>query len=127
MREGKTMELFRKYGLLAVKILLTLAFVAAGGAKLLGAEMMVATFDTIGFGQWFRYVTGGIEVGAALLLWVPRRQLLASVLLAATMIGAGLAHLLVLGPSAVPATVLLVLSLLVAWAHRDQRLSLAAA
>ena len=48
----------KKYALLAIKALLTLAFGAAGLAKLAGAEMMVATFETIGWGQWFRYVTG---------------------------------------------------------------------
>lgn len=39
---------------LGLRILLTLAFVGAGGAKLAGVEMMVATFDQIGFGQGFR-------------------------------------------------------------------------
>ena len=41
-----------KYGLLAIKALLTVAFVAAGSAKLLGAEMMVQTFEAVGVGQW---------------------------------------------------------------------------
>jgi len=59
-----------KYGLLAIKALLTVAFVAAGSAKLLGAEMMVQTFEAVGVGQWFRYVTGIIEIGGAALLWV---------------------------------------------------------
>jgi len=45
------MEFVQKYGLLAVKALLTLAFVAAGAAKLIGVEMMSATFDTIGWGN----------------------------------------------------------------------------
>ena len=61
----------QKYARLIAKALLTLAFVAAGLAKLAGADMMVATFDAIGVGQWFRYVTGAIELGAAVLLWVP--------------------------------------------------------
>jgi putative oxidoreductase len=34
--------------------------------------MMVETFDKIGIGQWFRYVTGGIEVASAVLLLSPR-------------------------------------------------------
>ncbi|WP_224813636.1 DoxX family protein [Hasllibacter sp. MH4015] len=109
-----------KYGLLAVKALLTLAFVAAGAAKLIGAEMMVATFEAIGWGQWFRYVTGVIEVGAAILLWVPGRQAIGAFLLTATMIAAVGFHLLVLGPSAVPAAVLGLLSALVLYAHRGQ-------
>ena len=58
-------ETVLKYGMLAVKALLTLAFVAAGTAKLIGVEMMVQTFDGVGIGQWFRYVTGVIEIGRA--------------------------------------------------------------
>ena len=59
--------------------------------------MMVETFDAIGLGQWFRYLTGLIEVGGAVLLWVPRRQAWGAALLGATMIGAVLANLVVLG------------------------------
>ncbi|MEP1206685.1 MAG: DoxX family protein [Rhizobiaceae bacterium] len=116
------MDNIQKYGLLAIKALLTLAFAAAGLAKLVGAEMMVATFDAVGVGQWFRYVTGLIEVGSAILLWMPGRQLLAAALLVCTMIGAVLAHLLIIGPSAVPAIVLGLLAAIVAYAHRDQPL-----
>ena len=32
---------------------------------------MVEMFDKIGVGQWFRYVTGLIEVGGAILMLVP--------------------------------------------------------
>lgn len=114
------MQIVQKYGLRAVKILLTLAFIAAGFAKLAGAEMMVQTFEAIGVGQWFRYVTGLIEVGGAILLWIPGRQLLGAALLLCTMVGATLAHLMILGPSAVPAVVLGLLAAIAAYGHRDQ-------
>ena len=78
---------------LVIRTLLSAAFLAAGLAKLAGAEMMVATFDAVGVGQWFRYVTGLIEVGSTLLLWVPGLQLIAALLLTVTMTGAVLAHL----------------------------------
>ena len=45
-----------------LRILLSIAFLGAGGAKLAGVEMMVMTFDQIGWGQGFRYLTGAIEV-----------------------------------------------------------------
>lgn len=109
-----------KYAILGIKALLTLAFVAAGVAKLMGAEMMVGTFEAIGAGQWFRYVTGAIEIGAAALLWVRGREAIGAALLMATMFGAVLAHLLVLGPSAVPALVLGVLAAFIAWTHKEQ-------
>jgi len=107
-----------KYATLAIKALLTLAFLAAGLAKLAGADMMVGTFDALGFGQWFRYVTGVIEITAALMLWAPRLAGLGAVLLTATMACAVLAHLLILEPSALPAAVLGVLSAYVAWINR---------
>lgn len=108
----------RKYGLWAISGLLSLAFAAAGFAKLTGAEMMVATFDAIGWGQWFRYVTGGIEVGSAVLLWVPGLQWIGAALLVCTMIAAVLFHILVLGPSFIPALVLGILAAIVLWARK---------
>lgn len=106
--------------LMAVKALLALAFVAAGGAKLAGVEMMVGIFEQIGAGQWFRYVTGLIEVAGAVLMWVPGRQALGAALLVCTMIGAVASHLLILGPSALPAAALGVLAAYVLYSHRDQ-------
>ena len=51
----------QKWGLLGVKVLLTLAFVAAGLAKLSGQEMMVATYDaSSGGGRLFQ---DGVLVG----------------------------------------------------------------
>ena len=96
------------------------AFLAAGLAKLAGVSMMVATFDAIGIGQWFRYATGLIEVASAVLLFVPGLQAIGAGLLVCTMIGAVLAHLLILGPSALPALILGLISAAILWAHRDQ-------
>ena len=109
-----------KYISLGLRALLTVAFVGAGAAKLAGAEMMVATYDTIGLGQWFRYLTGIVEIAGAVLLWLPGRQVVGSGLLGATMVGAALAHWLVLGPSAVPSIVLGLLSAGVLYLHRAQ-------
>ncbi|PHQ83024.1 MAG: DoxX subfamily [Thalassobium sp.] len=109
-----------KYVSIGLRALLTLAFVAAGGAKLVGVEMMVATYDTIGLGQWFRYLTGIVEIVGAVLLWMPNRQVLGAALLGATMVGAVLAHWFVVGPSALPATVLGLLSAAVLFIYRAQ-------
>ena len=64
----------KHYGLILIRAILTLAFFAAGSAKLAGVEMMVATYETIGVGQWFRYLTGIIEVGSAVLIFTPGKQ-----------------------------------------------------
>jgi uncharacterized membrane protein YphA (DoxX/SURF4 family) len=109
-----------RWAFLIVRLLLTAAFLAAGAAKFAGAEMMVATFDTIGWGQWFRYVTAAIEVGGAVLLWVPGLQAIAALALLVTMVGAVIAHLTVLGPSPVPAIVLGLLAAATLWDNRAQ-------
>jgi len=105
---------------LGLRILLTLAFVGAGGAKLAGVEMMVATFDQIGFGQAFRYVTGAVQLFGAAMLWLPRRQVIGAAVLGGTMVGAVLTHWFILGPSAVPAIVLGHLCAAVLYLYREQ-------
>lgn len=93
-------------------------FLMVGGAKLAGAAPMVATFEQIGIGQWFRYVTGGLEVVCAILLLIPRAAALGAALLAATMVGAIATHLLIVGGSPVVAIALLVITSVVAWRRR---------
>lgn len=110
----------KKYGILAIKVLLTLAFLAAGIAKLVGAEMMIQTFEAVGMGQWLRYVTGSIEIIGGGLLWLKGREIYGAVLLLCTMVGAVLSHLFLIGPSAVPALILGVLAAIIAYVHRDQ-------
>ncbi len=44
----------------------------AGFSKLSGNEQMVGLFEAIGLGQWFRYLTGTMEVAGAILLLIPR-------------------------------------------------------
>jgi putative oxidoreductase len=94
-----------------LRILLSFAFVGAGGAKLAGIDMMVMTFDQIGWGQGFRYLTGAIEVMGVALLWLPRRQVIGAAILI---------HWFILGPSAVPAIILGVLCAAVLYIYRSQ-------
>jgi putative oxidoreductase len=100
--------------------LLAAAFLAAGGAKLFGAAMMVQIFDQIGMGQWFRIVTGLVEVAGAVALLVPGFAALGAAWLGATMFFAVLTHFFVLHTSAAPAAILLGLNVLVVWLRRDQ-------
>ena len=103
-----------------LRILLSIAFLGAGGAKLAGVDMMVMTFDQIGWGQGFRYLTGAIEVIGVALLWLPRRQVIGAAVLGGTMLGAVLTHWFILGPSAVPAMVLGLLCSAVLYIYRAQ-------
>jgi putative oxidoreductase len=108
----------------ALQFLLAAAFLAAGGAKLAGVEQMVHVFEAIGVGQWFRYVTGLIEVVGAVALLVPGSAAFGAAFLACTMVGAVVTHQFVIGGSAVPAIALLVLALGVVWLRRRQILTL---
>src|SRR3979490_3056801 len=58
-------------GLWVLKIVFALAFIAAGGAKIYGPPAMVAEFDAVGLGQWFRYFTAALEIIGAILLLTP--------------------------------------------------------
>ncbi len=112
-------------GLWIVKALLAATFLAAGGAKLYGVPMMVQTFEQIGLGQWFRYLTGSLEVVGAVAVLIPATAGFGAALLAAIMVGATLTHLFVLPGSPIPAIVLFALSASVAWTYRDQIMAFA--
>ena len=98
-----------------LQALLAAAFVAAGGSKLAGVPQMVALFDQIGFGQWFRYVTGLVEVVGAISLLVPKTTAYAAAILAVTMVCAFATHVLKIGGSPIPALVLAAVSAFVAY------------
>ena len=104
----------------ALQIALAGMFLLAGSSKLLGASAMVGLFDAIGIGQWFRYVTGFIEVGSALALVVPSFAVFGASALVPTMVGAIATHLFIVGGSPVLPAMLLLGSAAVVWARRHQ-------
>ena len=101
--------------------LLTVAFLAAGVSKLAGATAMVELFDKVGLGQWFRYVTGLLEVVGAIGLLISRYAFYAAVLLVIVMIGAIIAHVTVLGSSPAAPLVLLVLTGIIAYLRKPAK------
>jgi putative oxidoreductase len=105
----------KNVALWALQILTAAAFLTAGFATLSGYPMMVATFDKIGIGQWFRYVTGSIEVMSAILLLIPRLTPVGAAILLCTMTGAVLSHLFLIGGSPVAALVLLCFAAIILW------------
>lgn len=98
-----------------IRIVLAVAFLAAGGSKLAGVAAMIELFDKIGFGQDFRLMVGAIEVFGALLVLIPRTGLPGALWLGGTMVGAVGTHLFLIGGSPVPAIVLGLLCAFVAW------------
>jgi putative oxidoreductase len=112
-----------RFALWAVQIALAAMFLLAGSSKLMGAAAMVALFEAIGIGQWFRYLTGFIEVGSALALLVPSFAVFGALILVPTMAGAIATHLFIVGGSPALSAVLLLGSAIVVWARRHQLLS----
>lgn len=81
-----------------VQGLLGLIMLAAGIAKLTDIDLVVEDFDRYGYPEWFRFVTGGIEIFGGLgllvgLVFAPILAVLGGVLIVATMAGAILTHL----------------------------------
>ena len=101
-------------------------FLMVGFLKLSGDAQMVGLFDAIGLGQWFRYVTGSLEVLGAVLLLVPRLSGLGALLLVGVMLGAVPTHLFVVCGSPLSAIILLIVTGVVAWARRKRTMNILA-
>jgi uncharacterized membrane protein YphA (DoxX/SURF4 family) len=110
----------RRIGAWTLQGIIAAAFLAAGAAKLAGIPFMVDLFAQIGLGQWFRVVTGVVEIAGAVALLVPGLASLGALWLGGTMVGAVATHLFVLHTSPVPAIVLGVLNALVVYLRRDE-------
>ena len=81
---------------------------------------MVSLFDAIGLGQWFRYVTGVIEVTSGIALLVPSAAIFGALLLVPTMLGAIAVNLFVVPASPIAPLLLLTAAAAVAWVRRHQ-------
>lgn len=101
-------------------------FLMVGFMKLAGNAQMVGLFETIGLGQWFRYLTGALEVGGAVLLLTPRTTGLGALMLAGVMAAAVATHLFVIGGSPLMAMTLFVVTSVVAWGRRGRTMQLLA-
>jgi putative oxidoreductase len=78
--------------IIIVQVVLGLLFVSIGSMTVAGRKMFVENFRHFGYPQWFRVVTGSLEVlgGLGLLIgtWLPWLAALASIGLALVMLGA---------------------------------------
>lgn len=117
-----TQPKWQTYGIYAFMALLALAMFMAGIQKLIGNEMLWQQFINFGYARWFFYLTGIIEVGAAILIWIPKTRLVGAVMIVVTMLGAAYSNLMTGGDATVFIPVNLVLALLagvVAWNNRN--------
>lgn len=101
----------------AGRIVLSLVFFGAAGAKLLGVPQIVDLFAQIGLGQWFRYLTAALEAAGAVLLLIPATRLSGAALLAAIMVGAVITNI-ALGLNPIGAVVLFLAAGVLGWALR---------
>lgn len=103
-----------------LQVLIALGFLMAAGGKFSDQPMTVATFDALGFGDWFRYLIGALEVAGAVALLIPRLSGLASLAFVALMIGATVVNVIQHGPGGIVMTLPFLLpSALIAWGRRD--------
>ena len=88
--------------IIVVQVVLGLLFVLIGSMTIAGMKMFVENFRRFGYPQWFRIVTGSLEVlgGLGLLIgiWLPWLAALASAGLALVMLGALSTHLRIREP-----------------------------
>ncbi len=103
---------------LSLRLVAAVVFLIAGGAKLAGAAPMVEAFEQIGAGQWFRVITGIVEIVGGLALLRKATAGLGGLLLTATMTGALLTHLFVIGGNPALALALLLIVATITWLHR---------
>ena len=108
-------------GLWTLQILSAAMFLFAGSLKLIGVPVMVQEFGVIGLGQWFRYLTGGIEVVSAVLLLIPAVAAYGAAALAVTMVGAIITHLFVIGGNPLMPILLLASTATIAWQRWSDR------
>jgi hypothetical protein len=111
------------------QIVLAAFFIFASAPKLLGDPTTVAAFDAIGFGDWFRYLTGACELAGAIGLLIPALSGLAALGLVGVMVGATLTNLFLMpgmAPVAIVTVALGVVFGLIARARWDRTRALVA-
>jgi len=88
--------------IIVVQIVLGLLFMLIGSMTVAGRKMFVENFRRFGYPQWFRVVTGSLEVlgGLGLLIgiWLPWLAVLASAGLTLVMLGAASTHIRIREP-----------------------------
>jgi putative oxidoreductase len=76
----------------------------------------VQIFDRIGIGQWFRYLTGVLQVGGGLLMIFQRTLTIGAAMLAATMLGAAFVDIVLMGSPMFILPMLLLFIVATVWA-----------
>jgi len=99
------------------RVAVALVFLSVGSEKFGSHGPWIRVFARIGFGDWFRYLTGVMQVGGALLLLVPPLVTFGTIVLGCTMVGAIIANIFILhtGLAAIIPSLLLAAVAFVGW------------
>lgn len=94
-------------------------FAMAGAAKLMGAPMLVESYNKWGFSHYFMYGVGAWEIATAVLIAYRKTRVYGTIGASMAMVGASFTHLLAheLGAVFVPMS-LLALSVWITWRER---------
>ena len=115
----------RRIGAWALQAVVAAVFFAAGMAKLAGVPFEVQSFAQIGLGQWFRIVTGMVQIVGAFALVYPGLASIGGLWLGFNMFCAVVVCLAVLHTNPATAIVLTLLNALIVYLRRDELASLA--
>lgn len=124
IRAGRPLRRKVNIALWILQGVIAAAIVGAGLATVGGATQPVEMFEAIGAGEWFRYLTGALEIAGGLGLLIPRLCGLAGLALVGLWLGAIATHLLVIGGNPAAAAVFLLLTALIAYARRERTVAL---
>ena len=87
-------EKVTKFGSMFLRYAFGALFLLAGAMKLYGVPMLVAEFDTVGLGQWFRYFVGVWEIVGGILIFLPTKRHFGAALLFLASFGAFIAQIM---------------------------------
>lgn len=101
--------------------------IPSAGPKLVGHSSAAESFDAIGFGDWFMYLTGALELAGAVALVIPILSGVSAIALIGLMIGAFITQMTVFdGENALTPVIFLALFAVVAWVRRQKTVELVA-
>jgi hypothetical protein len=101
--------------------------IASAAPKLIGHSSAAESFDKIGFGDWFMYLTGGLELAGAIALVIPILSGLSALAFMGLMIGAFITQVTVFdGQYAITPAILFVVFGGIAWVRRNHTAELVA-
>src|SRR5260370_19395696 len=103
-----------------LRILMAALFLFGSIMKLTGQPMMVEEFSTIGFGQWFRVVTGILELAGGVAVLIPSLSPFGSIALLLVDVGDFVAQVSILHMDWIHTIVVALILCVIIYLQRDQ-------